>query len=37
MMTTYFLTIPLVEIEENAKSELRAILSKMPFNLTGIA
>jgi len=36
-MTTYFLTIPLVEIEENTKSELRAILLKMPFNLTGIA
>ncbi len=36
-MTTYFLTIPLVEIEENTKSELRAILLKMLFNLIGIS
>lgn len=37
MMTTYFLTIPLIANEENTKPELRAMTSEMPFYLIGIS
>lgn len=36
-MTTYFLTISLIINEEDAKPELRAMTSEMPFYLFGIS